>query len=94
MQTSTVFLVLAALCFLSFLAGRQRSRSVALASGGLTSLHSLPKHYGYMALAWAGLPALGVLVFWAVMEPRLLAAEVAAVLPADVLSLPEEQFGL
>ncbi len=94
MQTSTVFLVLVALCFISFIAGRQRSRTVALNNGGMTSLHSLPKHYGYMALAWAGLPALGILAVWAIIEPQLLATEVVAALPSEARDLPEEQFGL
>ncbi|MFT4520467.1 MAG: phosphate transport system permease protein, partial [Halioglobus sp.] len=62
MQTTTVFLVLIALCVASFFVGRRRSRSVAEPIGGATALHSLPKYYGYMAAAWAAIPALLVLV--------------------------------
>jgi phosphate transport system permease protein len=94
MQTTTVFLVLVVLCFVSFLAGRQRSRIVALSSGGLSSLHSLPKHYGYMTFAWAALPALLLLVVCTAMESQVLSQQVIAGLPADIRALPEDELGL
>ncbi len=94
MQTSTVLLVLVALCIASFFFARRKSHAVAHGSGGLTTLHSLPKHYGYMALAWAGLPALAALALWSALEPRMLEAEVVSSLPAEVRALPEQQFGL
>ena len=65
MQTSTVFLTLLALCAVSFTVGRHRSRLIGMSSGGLQTLNSLPKHYGYMAALWAGLPALLLLVLTA-----------------------------
>ena len=64
MQTSTVFLLLVVLSVVSFSLGRHRSYTVAEGGGGMHLLHSLPKHYGYMAALWAGLPALGLLVLW------------------------------
>ena len=73
MQTTTVFLILIALSVISFSLGRRRSRSVAQKLGGLTLLHSLPKHYGYMAALWAALPALLVLVLWLSFEGDVLA---------------------
>ena len=63
MQTITAFLVLIALCMVSFFLGRTRSRLIAKTRGG-ASLHSLPKHYGYMAAAWAFLPAIAILLVW------------------------------
>ena len=73
METTTVFLVLVLLTFISFFAGRKRSHAVTSGLGGVRSLHSLPKHYGYMAALWALLPALLILVLWLVLENSILA---------------------
>jgi len=94
MQTSTVFLMLIALSVVSFLIGRQRSHLVTAGQGGARALHSLPKHYGYMAALWAGLPALFVLVVWMAMEGRVLNSLVIASLPAEIRSMPESELGL
>lgn len=94
MQTSTVFLVVFALCLFSFFIGRQRSHLVSAASGGLSSLHSLPKHYGYLAAAWVALPALLLLGLWTVSESSLLYRTVVAGLPDHVQTMPESQLGL
>ena len=94
MQTSTIFLALLALAFISFVLGRKRSYAIAADHGGVTALHSLPKHYGYMAALWAGLPALLVLVLWMGFESRVVSAMVASELPASVQELPEAEFGL
>jgi len=94
MQTSTVFLTLVALCVISFFVGRQRSRIVAGAAGGMQALHSLPKHYGYMAALWAGLPALLVLALWVGFENSVIQAMVVAELPASVLTQSTAELGL
>lgn len=94
MQTTTVFLVLAALCFASFWAGRQRSRLVAAAEGGIRSLHSLPKHYGYMAALWAGLPAAALFLAWLALEGRVIEAQVVAQAPAEIQLQSREEIGL
>ena len=94
MQTSTVFLVLIALSIVSFLLGRKRSYSVAAGEGGMHLLHSLPKHYGYMAALWAGLPALLLLVLWMGFEARIVHGFVVSGLPADVQTLHSSELGL
>jgi len=94
MQTTTVLLALLALCLVSFFAGRQRSYLVSSAMGGPRGLHSLPKHYGYMAALWAGLPALLMLVLWIGFEPGVLESLVVAELPADVRALSSDELGL
>ena len=94
MQTSTVFLTLLALCAVSFYVGRHRSRLVGMAGGGLSSLNSLPKHYGYMAALWAGLPALLLLVVWLVLEATVLETLVVASLPAEIQAMPDSERGL
>lgn len=94
MQTTTVFLVLVALSCISFFLGRRRSRVVSETVGGVTALHSLPKHYGYMATAWAALPALLILVLWLGLESRVLDNLVVAQLPQDVQAMHPSELGL
>ncbi|QFU76070.1 phosphate ABC transporter permease subunit PstC [Halioglobus maricola] len=94
MQTSTVFLTLLALCLVSFFVGRQRSRMVASAAGGMQVLHSLPKHYGYMTALWAGLPALLVLVTWVGVEGSVIRGIVVSEFPVEILRLSDSEIGL
>ena len=94
MQTTTVFIVLVALSCCSFFLGRRRSRAVAETVGGVTALHSLPRHYGYMAAAWAALPALLVLVLWLGLESRVLNNLVVAQLPHSVHEMHPSELGL
>ncbi len=94
MQTSTLFLILVALAALSFLAGRRRSHRVAQGQGGAHGLHSLPKHYGYMAALWAAIPALLVLVLWIGLEASVLRNMVLAQLPAEIQAMPASELGL
>ena len=77
MQTSTVFLLLVALSTVGYFLGRQRSFAVAEDIGGVKALHSLPRHYGYMAALWAGIPALLLLIAWMFLESRVITALVS-----------------
>lgn len=94
MHTTSIVLVLAGLCVVSFFLGRKRSYVVAMRLGGIASLHSLPKHYGYMAAAWALLPALLVLAFWLGFESSVLYKLVIAQLPQKVQEMPVDDLGL
>lgn len=94
MQTTSVFLVLIALCVTSFFFGRKRSQVVAMRMGGLASLHSLPKHYGYMAAAWAALPALLILALWLGFESSVLHKLVISQLPQHVQDMPTDELSL
>jgi phosphate transport system permease protein len=94
MQTTTVFLVLVLLTVISFFMGRKRSYAVTAGQGGARALHSLPKHYGYMAALWALLPALLVLVLWLVFETSILAQMVVSQLPDSVQQMSASQQGL
>jgi phosphate transport system permease protein len=94
MQTTTVFLVLVALCVGSFLLGRKRSQVLAMRLGSLSSLHSLPKHYGYMAAAWAAIPAILLLVLWIGFESNALYRLVISGLPESVQQQPADELGL
>jgi len=94
MSTTTVFLVLILLTVTSFFLGRRRSHAVVAGQGGIRTLHSLPRHYGYMAALWALLPALLVLVLWLVFESSMLARMVLDDLPPAVQQMPESERGL
>lgn len=94
MHTTSILLVLAGLCVASFFVGRKRSQVVAMRLGGIASLHSLPKHYGYMAAAWALLPALLVLALCLGFESSVLYKLVIAQLPQKVQELPADDLGL
>ena len=67
---------------LAYRLGLARSLRVAKAAGGARALHSRPVHYGVLAALWCGVPALVVLLMWALMGERVLQTVVAAGLPA------------
>jgi phosphate transport system permease protein len=94
METTSVFLVLVLLTVISFFMGRRRSHAVVSGRGGARALHSLPKHYGYMAALWALLPALLVLVSWLVFENSILARLVVSELPSSVGQMSGSEQGL
>ncbi|WP_417517064.1 phosphate ABC transporter permease subunit PstC [Minwuia sp.] len=71
------FAALALFWAFSYRAGRSR----ALAVGGQQQLHSLPGHYGAYAVIWTIVPALVVLVVWAVLQPVVLEGMIVASLP-------------
>lgn len=94
MQTSTVFLVLIALCAISFYLGRKRSKFIGKQVGGVSRLHSLPKHYGYMAAAWAAIPGLLVLGLWVGAQESMVQNSVESGFPDAVRALSVEERGL
>ena len=95
MQTTTVFLVIVALSVSSFFFGKRRSQIVAeLSGGGVASLHSLPKHYGYLAAAWTLIPALILLALWMGFESSIIYKLVFTSLPEHVRAMPGDEFGL
>lgn len=65
-----------------------------MSAGGLQTLHSLPKHYGYMAALWAGLPALFLFVFWMLAEQPFIKNIVISGLPDDVRAMGSAELGL
>ena len=65
-----------------------------MAGGGLTTLNSLPKHYGYMAALWAGLPAFLLFVVWLALESSILQNMIVSGLPAEVQALSDSELGL
>ncbi|NIL92845.1 MAG: phosphate ABC transporter permease subunit PstC [Woeseiaceae bacterium] len=87
MQSTTLVLVLVAMACVAFYTGRERSYALAGGRGKIRKLHSLPAYYGYYAAIWTLLPALGLILLWISIEPRIIFALV-------VQGLPEAERGM
>jgi len=81
MQSTTLILLLVAMAMVSFYMGRRRSLLLAGGPSRRVVLHSLPGYYGYFTLIWCLLPALGLLLLWVLLEPRVVIALVVSGLP-------------
>lgn len=75
----------------AFYFGRGRSLALVGGPGHGSALHSLPGYYGYYVAIWAALPALGLLLLWVLLEPRVVVALIVSGLPPsyDELSAGE-----
>ena len=66
-----------------------RNRASALESaGGGVRLHSRPVYHGVYVALLAVIPAIAVIIVWAIAEPMWLASTMRAALPADVAGRP------
>ena len=83
---------LVAFALVAFRLGRRRA--LALVGGVPQALHSRPGYYGFFVALWTGLPAVGILVLWIALEPRLVDALVRVDLPAEVVALSEDRVNL
>ncbi len=91
MQTTTLVLILTAMAASSFYMGRRRSLALVGGPRNIRGLHSLPGYYGYYTAIWCLLPALGLLLLWLAVEPRVIVALIVQSLPdADRLMAPGE----
>lgn len=82
MDNFLVLAVVLAVMAVAYRLGLVRSRRVAAAAGGVR-MHSRPAHYGMLVALWCGVPALGVLLVWALFGNSVIASMVAASLPPD-----------
>ena len=94
MQITTIVLLLLAMALLAYQATAQRALASVGGPGGIRRLHSLPGHHGYLAALVCLLPALGILLLWLLLEPRVLLALVIQGLPTAEQSLPPGQLDL
>ncbi len=95
MNSTTLILVLIGLTGFGFVVGRRRALAAVRARGvHRRELHSLPVHYGYLAAAWAGLPALIPLVLWTALESPVLDRLLVAHFPEAYREMSSEQLGL
>lgn len=94
MQSTTLILLLGLMAVTAFYFGRSRSLSLVGGHGHGLSLHSLPGYYGYFVAIWVALPALGLLLLWVLIEPRVIVALVINGLPEAYQSLPAGELNL
>ncbi len=78
----------------SFYFGRGRSLALVGGPGHGSALHSLPGYYGYFVAIWASLPALALLLFWVLVEPRVVVALVISGLPESYQELSDGELNL
>jgi phosphate transport system permease protein len=94
MPNSLLFLALIALSGCAYWMGKQRSLVLVGGSRGARNLHSLPGYYGWLAALWAALPALLLIGVWLGFQDRVITSLVSQHFPAELRSLPADQFGL
>lgn len=82
------------LALAAFTFGSRRAKAIAVSSGGVKNMHSLPEHYGmFVALAFT-IPAILFFSLWRFVEEPLLTAMVAKNLPAEFLELSANELTL
>ncbi|KXF81516.1 phosphate ABC transporter permease subunit PstC [Enterovibrio coralii] len=89
MQTSTLMVIVLVLTFSAYVLAKKRSREVATAKGGLSTLHSRPAYYGSFAAILAAVPALLLLILWQAIEPDLVESLVMAQVPQAFIASHE-----
>ncbi|NJN46899.1 MAG: phosphate ABC transporter permease subunit PstC, partial [Candidatus Competibacteraceae bacterium] len=89
---SYLLIILLILTTIGYFLGR--SRSVAVASGHVKDLHSLPSYYGFYTALWCALPALIVFSLWISLSPSIITQLVVAGLPQDVRQVSEAELNL
>jgi len=90
MNGSTLILIIIGLSLTSYFTGRQR----AFSSVKTGQLKALPKHYGYMTALWSGLPALILIILWAMFKPAYLHDQIIQSLPESLINQTQEQLEL
>ncbi len=86
MSASILLLVALGLAFASFVYGRQKAFAVAARGGGVSTLHSLPGHYGLLAALWCALPAIAIIVLWKLFEGPIISSLLTSSLPEQVIA--------
>ena len=94
MQSTTLLLLLCLISGTGFYLGRGRSLAVVGGPRHIRHLHSLPGYYGYFTALWCLLPALGVLLLWVMLEPKIIVALLVKSLPEAQRALSDGQLNL
>lgn len=92
MQPTTVALVLLLLTAMGYFMGRQRSLRVA--EGRISNLHSVPGYYGAYVALWAGVPSLLLLALWISLENTIIHGLVINGLPPELRNVEQAQLNL
>ncbi len=84
-MTSIHFIMfIALLALFSYYYGMKRAVKVAGGRQQIQSMHSLPQHFGLLSAFTCALPALILLLFWAMFETQVIDALLIASLPESV----------
>jgi len=94
MQSTTILLLVGLVAMAAFFLGRGRSLVLVGGPGKASTLHSLPGYYGYFVAVWCVLPALFVLTFWVLLEPKVITSLVLQGLPAAYQDMPAGELNL
>ncbi len=92
MPVNGLFLLIAGLAALGYMAGRRRAR--AFATPGRGARHSLPGHYGVHVALWCAVPAALIAAAWLLAAPRVIDALALAGLPDALGNLPADRLAL
>ncbi len=71
-----------------------RNRSLAVAGGHISNLHSLPGYYGFYTALWCGIPALLIFMLWVALGPALITHLVVAGLPPELQAESPDKLAL
>jgi phosphate transport system permease protein len=83
-NTSLILLIIFGLGLIGYVAGR--TRSLSLAGGKLSALHSRPVYYGSYVAIWAVIPAFIILCVWLIAAPMFIDGLVRSSFPENILS--------
>jgi phosphate transport system permease protein len=79
-----LFILVMVLGITGFFLGR--FRAMADAGGDIRNLHSLPNYYGSNVLLSTLIPGLGLFVLWLIVQPMIIDARVASLIPANSIA--------
>jgi len=91
MTNGALLLLIILLAGVAYALGRRKASAMRKAG---TSLHSLPRYYGYMVALSAAIPALLLMVLWLAIEPSVLKNSTTNILPAEIQSQSSGQIDL
>jgi len=94
MQLTTLTVILLAMAFAAFQAGRERALATVRDPAAARRLHSRPRYYGYFVAMRSLVPALLIVVTWLVVESRVVIALALAEMPPDWRDLSPGEFDL
>ncbi len=90
MNATALLLLIVGLSLISFFTARQK----AMGYRSQIQFKALPKHYGYMTALWSGLPALILIIAWAVIKPAYMHDQIMGALPASIMGQPQDTIEL
>jgi phosphate transport system permease protein len=92
MSISTLIIFLLLLSSVAYYMGLKRS--LAVASGKIRDLHSLPGYYGLYVALWCALPALLIVGGWLAFEGKIITNIILASLPEEIVNQGPERLTL